>query len=218
MISYESFCALLPKEMLGIVSHETFLIHAKHYDILHKWQRVMQLVAHSTMADYWSRHVIDSLQLQLLYPGQLHWIDLGSGGGYPAVPIAIQNRHVSGFEMHMIESNSKKSSYLADVSRLLQLPAQVHCQRIEDGLRQNFGHALITARALADMSELLSYAYMIGQKSQSYECAFLKSNNVKEELTRASEWWRFECGIIPSLVDDRGCIVRIQNLEMRTNG
>ena len=54
-----------------------------------KWSPRINLVAPSTPTDFWRRHVADSAQLLALAPDALHWVDLGIGGGFPGMVIAI---------------------------------------------------------------------------------------------------------------------------------
>ena len=58
--------------------------------LLHKWQAVQNLVSRETLNDVWNRHFVDSLQiLSLLKQDDVAFLDLGSGGGLPALPLAI---------------------------------------------------------------------------------------------------------------------------------
>ncbi len=50
-----------------------------------QWQATTNLVAPSTLPELWTRHVADSLQLLPLAPDAKHWVDLGSGGGFPGL-------------------------------------------------------------------------------------------------------------------------------------
>jgi 16S rRNA (guanine527-N7)-methyltransferase len=57
--------------------------------LLQTWQRAVNLVAFSTLEDVWHRHFADSAQLLGFAPTSKSWIDLGSGGGFPGLVIAI---------------------------------------------------------------------------------------------------------------------------------
>ena len=54
-----------------------------------KWASTINLVAPSTKADLWQRHIADSAQIFKIAPEPKHWIDLGSGGGFPGIITAI---------------------------------------------------------------------------------------------------------------------------------
>ena len=58
--------------------------------LLTKWQQIQNLVSRETLPQIWTRHFADSLQvLKLLRPEDESFLDLGSGGGFPAIPLAI---------------------------------------------------------------------------------------------------------------------------------
>src|SRR5262249_30064703 len=67
------------------VSRETATRLDGFVQLLLKWQRTTNLVAPATLSKVWTRHVLDSLQLLALAPQARTWVDLGSGGGFPAV-------------------------------------------------------------------------------------------------------------------------------------
>jgi 16S rRNA (guanine527-N7)-methyltransferase len=72
------------------VSRETLVRLATYEKLLIQWQKAVNLVAPSTLGAVWHRHFADSAQLLALAPpGARHWIDLGSGAGFPGLVIAI---------------------------------------------------------------------------------------------------------------------------------
>src|SRR5690606_26140239 len=104
-------------------------------EILVKWQRVQNLVSRET-AEIEDRHLRDSLQL-LPYLGaaagpgiSTNWLYLGSGGGFPALPLAIALKGQP-FTYHLVEANGRKCAFLNAVKRELDLPVVVHNCRIE---------------------------------------------------------------------------------------
>jgi 16S rRNA (guanine527-N7)-methyltransferase len=123
-----------------------------YQDLLLKWQKSVNLVAPSTLAEAWARHFEDSLQLCDLIPQNAVIADIGSGAGFPGLVIAIARPDL---KVHLIESDSKKCAFLLAVSRETGAKTvDIHQQRIEDvlpGLKVDF----ITARALAPLTDLL---------------------------------------------------------------
>jgi 16S rRNA (guanine527-N7)-methyltransferase len=72
------------------VSRETVGRLESYERLLRQWQKAVNLVASATLDAVWHRHFADSAQLLgLAPPGARHWIDLGSGGGFPGLVIAI---------------------------------------------------------------------------------------------------------------------------------
>ena len=84
--------------------------------LLLKWNRVQNLVSRETAHDLWPRHVADSLQiLRFLRPTDRVIVDLGSGGGFPAIPLAIASGDARRFTL--VEPIAKKTSFLRTASR-----------------------------------------------------------------------------------------------------
>ena len=73
---------------LSPVSRETETRLDRFVELLLLRQQKQNLVASSTLPHVWTRHVADSLQLLPLAPGANVWVDFGSGGGFPGIPIA----------------------------------------------------------------------------------------------------------------------------------
>jgi 16S rRNA (guanine527-N7)-methyltransferase len=97
-------------------------------------------------------HIADSLELVRFVAGPL--VDVGSGGGFPALPLVI----ATGFEATLIESVAKKARFLESVVAALGLPVRVRAQRAEEAardpvLRERFASA--TARAVGSAPAVL---------------------------------------------------------------
>src|SRR5262249_61213582 len=92
------------------VSRETEARPDIFVDALLAWQSKVNLVAPSTLPELWTRHIADSLQLLTLAPQARVWADLGSGGGFPGMPIACTLAEQTGATVHLIESNGKKAA------------------------------------------------------------------------------------------------------------
>jgi len=97
-------------------------------------------------------HIADSLALVRFVAGPL--VDIGSGGGFPAIPLVI----ATGVEATLIESVAKKARFLENVVAALGLPVRVRAQRAEEAardpaLREQFASA--TARAVGSVPSVL---------------------------------------------------------------
>ena len=177
-----------------------------------QWQDKINLVAASTLPQLWTRHIADSLQLLDLAPDSRIWLDLGSGGGFPGIPLACALADEPGALVYLVESNGKKAAFLREAGRALGLPAQVHAERIE-----NFGDSftgkadVVTARALAPLKMLCDQAFPF-LRGQAVGL-FPKGQDVAAELTEASKYWRIQATTAPSRTSPEGCIVVIRQLE-----
>lgn len=178
--------------------------------LLKEWQKAVNLVAPSTLSDIWNRHIIDSAQLFQLIPSTAQClVDMGSGAGFPGLVLAILNKNNNGplKEIILIESDTKKSLFLKEVVRVLNLPVQIINQRIEK--IKNIKADVITARALASVSQLLAYARPFYHQTTS--CLFLKGKNVDEELEKCSYACRLER--IKSITNSNSSILKISEVK-----
>lgn len=180
------------------------------------WQRTTNLVASSTLAQLWTRHVADSLQLVELAPKATVWVDFGSGAGFPGIPIACALVDKSKAMVHLIESNGKKAAFLREVVRIIGVPAQVHRERAE-----KFGKTchetvhVVTARALAPLKTLCDQTLPL--IAGGAVALFPKGQDVDAELTEAAKYWSIEAEKVPSKTSPEGCIVVIRGLHARNS-
>lgn len=177
-----------------------------------QWQATTNLVAPSTLPELWTRHIADSLQLLPLAPDAKHWVDLGSGGGFPGLVLACAIAERPGAIVHLVESNLKKAAFLREAARLTGAPARVHAVRIEDFV-DHFAEPveIVTARALATLENLIESAYPLLKRGA--QALFLKGRDIEAELTAASKCWTIEAELIPSATDSFGRIVRVRSAE-----
>jgi 16S rRNA (guanine527-N7)-methyltransferase len=180
--------------------------------LLLDWQERMNLIAASTVPTLWTRHIADSLQLLAIAPQAHKWVDLGSGAGFPGVPLACALADQNAAEVHLIESNQKKAAFLREAVRVTGAPAIVHAERVADFARGFRGKLdVITARALAPLPELLSIAYPL-LKSGAYGL-FLKGQDVEAELTHATKCWSIQVSLVPSRTDPKSRVVVIREAK-----
>src|SRR5262249_12935179 len=142
------------------VSRETVERLDRFVDLLLTWQKTTNLISPSTLAQLWTRHVADSLQLLDIAPNARTWIDLGSGGGFPGIVIACALADQKGAAVHLVESNTKKAAFLREAARITGTPVTVHAVRIENFVDSWDGRAdAVTARALAPLKLLLTLSF-----------------------------------------------------------
>jgi 16S rRNA (guanine527-N7)-methyltransferase len=194
------------------VSRETEARLDCFVELLLDWQQRMNLIARSTEPVIWTRHVADSLQLLPLAPRARTWVDLGSGAGFPGLAIACALADTAGAEIHLVESNGKKASFLREAIKATSAPAIVHAERVDAFVK----HApdrldVITARALAPMTDLLSEAYPLLKRGALG--LFPKGQDVDAELTQAAKCWNIQVTFATSRTDPRSRIVIVHKAE-----
>jgi len=186
------------------VSRETIDKFRAYLTLLEKWQARINLVANSTLAEAWQRHILDSGQLAAFYPPQTKNImDVGSGAGFPGLVLAI----MGGVTVDLVESDQRKAVFLSTVIGKLDLPAKVHNQRIET-LPQLLPD-VITARALAPVPKLLKL--IENQLSLESVCLFLKGAAVQDELTNLQTYSTMDATTHPSLSGPTGVVLELKN-------
>jgi 16S rRNA (guanine527-N7)-methyltransferase len=175
--------------------------------LLSKWRRVQNLVSRET-DELWERHVADSLQLLKFVRDESRVLDLGSGGGFPAIPmaIALKDRPI---DFTLVESNSRKTAFLRAVARELSLQVAVDSKRIEDIAPRET--SLVTSRALAELPQLLAWAApRFGDKTRAL---LHKGREYGDELDKSRAVWQFDVVVHSSDTAGGGVILEISNLR-----
>ncbi len=176
-------------------------------DLLLRWNRTVNLIARNDEPNLWDRHIADSLQLiRYLPPSPARAIDLGSGGGFPGLVLAI----ASGIPFDLIESDQRKCAFLREAARITGAPATVHACRIE--AVRVAPAPLITARALAPLPALLGLATPL--LAENGACLFLKGSNADAELTAAAARWHMRAERFPSRTSPSASILRISEIAV----
>lgn len=186
------------------VSRETLSQFEAYLTLLEKWQRRVNLVANSTMADVWERHILDSAQLFRFCPANTKKIlDVGSGAGFPGLVLAI----MGDFQVDLVESDQRKAIFLSTVIRSLGLTAKVHNYRIES--LPTLHPDVVTARALAPVSKLMKLIEK--QISADTVCLFLKGESVEDELTDFKSCSTMMSVQHPSLSGPNGVVLELKH-------
>jgi 16S rRNA (guanine527-N7)-methyltransferase len=194
------------------VSRETAERLDRFVELLLSWQQRMNLIASSTEAQVWTRHVADSLQLLALAPQARVWVDLGSGGGFPGLVIACALAETEGAQVHLVESSTKKAAFLREAGRVTGAPVSVHASRIDEFVASAPQAVdVVTARALAPMGKLLAHAYPLLKKGAFG--LFPKGQDVDRELTEAAKYWKSQASLAVSRTDPKARIVVVRGLE-----
>ena len=181
--------------------------------LLRKWNAVQNLVSRETLQDFASRHLRDSLQLVLwLVPSDRLILDIGSGGGLPAIPMAIASRGVER-RFILLEPTAKKVSFLRTVARELALPVTVEAVRAEQ-FDSRETPDVITSRALAALPVLLRYGdRFLGPKGRML---LHKGREYRSELDEAAAQFDFDVLVHQSETDSQGVVLEISNLRAKS--
>lgn len=197
------------------VSRETMEALTLYLDLLKQWNRHARLVAKTDPAILWHRHVADSAQLigiaKTWFPTARHWLDIGSGGGFPGLVVAIMQPALS---MTLIEPNHRKAAFLLRVVSQLNLTVDVVSTRIENWQIPPQKHPdLITARAVTPLPRFLD---TLSSTQLTAPLLLLKGATLKEELTRTLRSWNIETRQAQSLTEPTATILAITAYQPKT--
>lgn len=193
------------------VSRETLARLETYAQLLTKWNVSINLIADSTREDVWTRHIEDSLQLLDHVPTDAcSLVDLGSGGGFPGLVIAIAAAEVfPGLSVSLVESDQRKSAFLRTVSRETGVPVKVHSKRIEE--LPTLAADVVSARALAPLPRLIPLARM--HMTPTGRAIFLKGRQAEEEITQARKSYDFSLDLFPSLTDPEAAVLVLESIR-----
>ncbi len=145
----------------------------------------LNLVSKNDEKVLFEKHIYDSLAIKLFFEKydieNAKLLDIGCGGGFPSVPIAIEfpNINVVG-----IDSIRKKINSINNMKEALALKnLSTICGRVESLSGERFD--IITSRAVADLAKITAYALPLLKKN-GYFVAY-KSKKALEELEGAKD-------------------------------
>lgn len=178
-----------------------------YLELLIKWNEKINLVSRTSLADPWRRHIQDSAQLQRLLPSPAApLLDIGSGAGFPGLVLAI----IGAGEVHLAESDRKKCEFLREAARITDTRVNIHPTRVEN--IEPFEVRAVTSRACAPLDRLLGLAAPF--LADGGTGLFLKGATINKELTIAAKNWTMRVEQIPSVTDDNGVCLRIEEIKL----
>lgn len=194
------------------VPRETWTRLDAFISLLTSENEVQNLVSRATLADVWTRHILDSAQLLRFSGGARTWLDLGTGAGFPGLIIAA----LAGARVTMIESRPKRVDFLRRAAEVLALPpeTEIICARVERVAPRAYD--VISARAFAPLATLLP----LGQAFSTPETTWIlpKGRSAASELEAASPLWQGSFRVEPSLTDSEAGIIVAQGVKRRAKG
>lgn len=192
------------------VSRETASLLADFVALVEKWNPAINLVSKSSIARIWERHLYDSAQIFLHAPKDArHWVDLGSGAGFPGLVVAILAREATpDLRVTLVEADQRKSTFLSQAVRQLGLKVAVLTQRIEAIPPQ--GADILSARALAPLTDLCHHAHR--HLAPNGVALFPKGQQAEDEILHARRVWAFDLIRYPSKTDAGASILAVKNV------
>lgn len=147
------FRDLLQQKLSGVAELTSGQVRAleSHYELLLRWNRVLNLTAIDSLEEAVERHFCESVFLAAhLGHAPLRICDIGSGGGFPGIPVAMVR---SDCKITLIESNQRKAVFLREATR--KLPNVWVWSRRAEEMSERFDCAISRAVSYHDLVPLL---------------------------------------------------------------
>lgn len=149
--------------------------------LLLEWNSKINLISRSSESI--EAQVLNSIFFLTKYkiPEKSRIADIGTGGGFPGIPLKILN---PGINLVLIDSIRKKMTALQDITDSLNLDnTEVFCSRVETFQRNktsNYRCDIITAKSVATLDKLFSWTKNL--LNENGEMIYIKGGDISEEL------------------------------------
>ncbi|KXO16584.1 16S rRNA (guanine(527)-N(7))-methyltransferase RsmG [Peptoniphilus sp. GNH] len=178
---------------LGLCEDIDFLSFEKYKDYLLEKNKEFNITRITEESEIYSKHFLDSLSLMTLgiFDGKKSLIDIGTGGGFPGLPLKIYKKDL---DVVLMDSLKKRINFLEEVCNLLKLE-NIKCihHRAEEMAREDIYREkfdIATSRAVASLPTLLEYAmgfvkvggYFVAMKGPNFHEELQDSKRAIEEL------------------------------------
>ena len=190
-ISHEnsSFYNMLLKESnnIGIkLNNEQILKFEKYKKLLVSWNEKINLTAITDDEGIVLKHFIDCLEIVKYIDEGKKIIDVGTGAGFPGIPLAIMNESL---KVTLVDSLNKRLIFLQEVINELNLKnvELVHARAEEFGQNKKYREKfdISTSRAVANLSTLSEYLIPLVKENGKIIC--MKASEAEEEIEQAKK-------------------------------
>ena len=189
------------------VSRETAARIDAFVPLLLRWNASINLIGPTTEQALRQRHIVDSIQLLgLVPPGDAPMGDIGTGGGFPGLILAMALDR----PMHLVESDRRKAAFLQTVVGELGLThVRVHAERIDAVALPPL--AVLTARALGPLEKMLPWAERL--LAPDGVAIFPKGRTALEELEATAAGWTLSAERFKSTTEPDASIFRLSRIR-----
>lgn len=157
----------------------------RYAEMLVDWNEKINLTAITAPDEIVIKHFVDSLLLLKAYdvPKGVSMIDVGTGAGFPSVPVAMVRDDI---RLTLMDSLNKRINFLKELSKTLGVNAEcVHARAEEFGNKPEYReqYDVACARAVAHLRELSEYCLPFVKVGGAFVA--LKSVGLEQELEEA---------------------------------
>ena len=169
------------------------------------YNKKRNLISKRTEKQVWDRHILDSAQLiRFIDVKNCTGIaDLGSGGGFPGIILALYYQNYN-FHVKLYEKSPTKSAFLSKITQLLDLKCKIICADVSSiKIDSNY----IVCRAFRKLPHILNISRENCVKK--HKIIVMKGKNAQEEINNTSQMRNYEYRLENSITDDDSKIIII---------
>ncbi len=166
------------------IKNEEIVQFYEYMKILIEWNEKINLTAITEANDIILKHFVDSLTINKYLKNNEKIVDIGTGAGFPGIPLAIMNKTN---EIFLVDSLNKRINFLNEVKQNIKLDniTTIHSRAEDFGqnklYREKFDIAV--SRAVANLSVLLEYLLPAVKVGGKVIC--MKGSQIEEEINEA---------------------------------
>jgi 16S rRNA (guanine527-N7)-methyltransferase len=164
------------------LNENTVALFERYLQELLRWNERINITAVRTPEDIAVKHFLDSLSIVPYLPEKGRMADIGSGGGFPGIPVKIVQPSL---HLTLIEASRKKANFLRHIARTLALRGIAIWEGRIESMSGEEPFDCVTGRAVADLKKFLKIAAPL-VKDQGVIVA-MKGRNIAGELRAAEE-------------------------------
>ena len=158
----------------------------RYMELLMEWNEKINLTAIIEPEEIILKHFIDSLTIYKDLKNAKSFVDVGTGAGFPGIPIAIINNTL---KVTLVDSLNKRLIFLQEVIKELNLNnvELVHARAEEFGQNKKYREKfdIATSRAVANLATLSEY--LIPLVKINGKCLCMKASDVNEEISQSQK-------------------------------
>ena len=182
---------------------EPLLLYLK---LLTKWNKAYNLTAVRDEASMVARHILDSLAVLPWVVGP-RVIDVGSGAGFPGIPLALAKPE---WQIVLLDSNGKKSRFLHEVKRVLHLTQVEIVQARVENYHPSLGFDTVTSRAFSELGQMIDWTRHLLCPDGIW--LLMKGRHPETELAALHYSYQVLPYKVPGLEGERNCVIVSQRL------
>jgi 16S rRNA (guanine527-N7)-methyltransferase len=169
--------------------------------LLNKWNLAYNLTAVRDLESMINKHILDSLAISPWLKGR-KIIDVGTGAGLPGIPLAITNPQM---QLTLLDSNGKKTRFLAEVKRQLDLENIEIVQFRIENYRPAQGFDTVVSRAFSSLDQMIHWTQHLIAPNGIWLA--MKGRYPTEELNLIHKPYRVEPYRVEGIEGERCCVL-----------